>query len=132
MRYEDSPNIDSHNGEPLRVIRIPREPKSEGKPGNRRIKCNLFVPVVCRANDNACRHHKRRHIKETGIKALGKVQASERQRLGEPLNPTGILFCGLQGGEELDVGLRESLDYGDWCPVCRPAAESYLLRQEVR
>lgn len=115
-----------------KVIRIPRTYRQNGDTNSGRTrKSKLVLPVVYKAHFYASRHHWRYHICETGTKALGKVQASERQRLGEALNPTGILLCGLQGGDIVGTDYESALKHDDWCVECRDKLSSWLVIRAI-
>ena len=83
-----------------RTRRMPKLNKTE-----RTKRTKMTLPAVVKAHPNASRFHRRLHIAETGVRQSGtkkdahSFDASTGTKVGMPLNPTGILLCGLQGGQ---------------------------------
>lgn len=121
---------------PSKVIRIPRKSKGDGgtsEPcGTRKRRVKMTLPVVARANDTASRHHWRLHFMESGVKepkAPGAYATFDDNCgivEGTPLNPTRILWCGLQSGTVIGTDYETALKEADWCDTCRAALKLWL------
>lgn len=121
-----------------RTIWIPRKPRMPKLNKSERTKrTKMILPVVVKAHPNASRFHRRLHIAESGTRQTGTRKdsttflASSGTKVGMPLNPTGILLCGLQGGEHVPGEFATLLRNGEWCGECRRSLELWLIRQEI-
>lgn len=126
---------------PSKTIRIPRvlrDKQHDGKPAGRAKRPRLVTPGVFRANDSASRHHWLLHVAEVGVRGSGTKYdahgflASTGTKVGDELNPTGILICGLQGGEHVPGDFSRLLAEREWCPECRAALRLWVEVRAIR
>lgn len=106
--------------------------------GDRVKVLKIVLPIVCHAHGNASRFRRRLHIAEAGCrkpatkKEAHGFDASRGVQVGMPLNPTGILLCGLQGGEHVPGEFDRLLGDGDWCETCRASLRSWVDVNQIR
>lgn len=138
--HEDIPAYADPFWRPSTTIRIPRVIRDKQPDGNvgRAKRPKLVTPGIFRANDNASRHHSRLHVAETGVRQSGTRKdsttflASSGTKVGDELNPTGILVCGLQGGEHVPGDFEQLMAEREWCPECRAALRSWMDARKIQ
>ena len=120
------------------IPRVPRSKQVTGILSGRTKRTRLIEPSVCHAHGNASRFRRRLHVMEIGVRKSGTRKdsttflASTGTKVGMPLNPTGILVCGLQSGTHVPGEFEKLLDGGDWCEECRASLRSWVDVRKIR